>query len=462
MRDWKLRIALTAVAASALMLGASATAQADVTSVYHPTQVSRDFSTSAGGWTATSEAEGLCVPVLLCPTVTNSFQASGGAGGAADGYLRTNVSSLLGVAATVRGIWTSPAFTYNGAGGNVPDNVSFNLARRAEVSQLLALLGDANYSVDLVDNTPGGTTVNLVNADPIVETSNWTGIPTVNVNPAQLTIGHSYSIRITSEFNVPVNAIPSINADYDNVVLSATKIVLDTDGDGVPDATDNCDTVANPDQIDTDGDTLGNACDADDDGDGVIDGADNCPTTVNPTQTDTDGDGIGNACDSTPVGPDNDGDGVPNGTDNCINVANPGQQDADGDHVGDACDAAPNDPNNPYNQGVSPTSLSAQLSGNKLRLKVKCPKKAKPKCKIKVVGLLNGKGSAVATSAGKKKIKAGKSKNVTLTVKPEFLAQIQAKSSLVFKQVTRRSGKGLTKKLKKPKKKFLTRPIVRV
>ncbi len=46
----------------------------------------------------------------------------------------------------------------------------------------------------------------------------------------------------------------------------------DRDGDGVPDASDNCPDTANADQGDLDGDGLGNACDPDDNGDGFIDG----------------------------------------------------------------------------------------------------------------------------------------------------------------------------------------------
>jgi hypothetical protein len=48
----------------------------------------------------------------------------------------------------------------------------------------------------------------------------------------------------------------------------------DTDGDGVSDMIDNCPTVANVSQTNTDGDGQGDACDTDDDGDGIADGID--------------------------------------------------------------------------------------------------------------------------------------------------------------------------------------------
>lgn len=134
---------------------------------------------------------------------------------------------------------------------------------------------------------------------------------------------------------------------------------------------DNCIDVINPMQDDTDGDLLGDACDADDDGDGLADEDDNCPLVQNIDQSDQDGDGIGDVCDSCPeqfnedqrdidgdglgdiCDADSDGDGICDpgetpdsiasceGSDNCPLVSNPFQNNMDGDGFGDACDLCP-------------------------------------------------------------------------------------------------------------------------
>ncbi len=51
----------------------------------------------------------------------------------------------------------------------------------------------------------------------------------------------------------------------------ADDVLVDTDGDGIPDATDNCPLVANPSQADQDHDGIGDACDPDKDGNGFND-----------------------------------------------------------------------------------------------------------------------------------------------------------------------------------------------
>jgi hypothetical protein len=62
---------------------------------------------------------------------------------------------------------------------------------------------------------------------------------------------------------------------------------VDTDGDTVFDHLDNCPAIPNSDQLNTDGDTSGNACDTDDDGDGIDDNIDVQPlVSTNETFSD--------------------------------------------------------------------------------------------------------------------------------------------------------------------------------
>lgn len=76
----------------------------------------------------------------------------------------------------------------------------------------------------------------------------------------------------------------------------------DVDADGLIDTLDNCINVANADQLDTDGDLYGNACDADFNNDGIVNSLDTGPFkadffTAGNVETDLNGDAIVNSLD---------------------------------------------------------------------------------------------------------------------------------------------------------------------
>jgi imidazolonepropionase-like amidohydrolase len=131
---------------------------------------------------------------------------------------------------------------------------------------------------------------------------------------AELTEASPYPLVACADPPNEPSCVPARPGEYDGVVSDA-----DRDGDGVPNELDACPLVFDPvrlfdegRQADADGDGLGDACDPcpldanlgctsrspdDRDGDGIENAADGCPFEADSENLDGDGDGVGDTCD---------------------------------------------------------------------------------------------------------------------------------------------------------------------
>lgn len=211
------------VAAIAALMALPATAGAAASS--YPSPAARGFNGGAAGWTSSTSAQGACLPPVLCASVENSFQSSGGADGG--GFIRSAYTGVVGVTAvggTTSGVWESPVFTYKGVGGEAASSVRFSLDRRSSVDQLLAVTGNsAEYTVRLVDLSAGGAATTLIAPTTLAGANSWTEVTRGSIEPQALSLGDSYRIQITSSYTTGTAVLATGNADYDNVELSAAS-----------------------------------------------------------------------------------------------------------------------------------------------------------------------------------------------------------------------------------------------
>jgi len=155
-------------------------------------------------------------------------------------------------------------------------------------------------------------------------------------------------------------------------------------------------------------------CDPNLDLDGIPYECDNCPEVANAAQTDTDGDTVGDACDLCPliglIDRDQDGDRVENNVDNCPCIANPGQEDSNGNGCGDVCEPC---------AGLDPPKVADDtcFNGN-TNLGTPCSSNAE--CTLPAVCGLKSRYLAITLNASPdpRKIK------VTIVSMPQFPARV--------------------------------------
>lgn len=106
-----------------------------------------------------------------------------------------------------------------------------------------------------------------------------------------------------------------------HTILANVFSIVDSDGDGVIDNADNCQSLVNAAQLNNDADLFGDECDPDDDNDGLLDIAEAAAGT-DPFLYDTDADGLNDSIDPDPLVVNVAGDLAPYGDpDGFINVA---------------------------------------------------------------------------------------------------------------------------------------------
>jgi Lamin Tail Domain/Thrombospondin type 3 repeat len=248
--------------------------------------------------------------------VINEFRAATTAHGATDEFVELENSGAVGVQlrewdliAKEKDCSSANTLVPASAGSTFPDDFFLGPGQKALLapSGYLSGAGTADTTYEQADAIQADGSLALVNPEgKVVDAVGWDGGAAVGVGcregdptahdlePNQVLMRLRHGLDTDNngvDFGLgPASGSPEGRAQSGGVLA-------DGDDDLIADAVDNCPEDLNTDQLDTDGDGDGNACDEDDDGDGADDASDNCPVITNPGQIDTDEDGVGTACD---------------------------------------------------------------------------------------------------------------------------------------------------------------------
>jgi hypothetical protein len=179
----------------------------------------RTFATSDGGWSSKVGHDGLvCVAGVTCAAADPSYEATGGADGADDGFLRSSFGTVLGLLSSTTIGWTSPSF----AAPAETDQATLSLAIRPQVASLLAI-GSVTVTVRLLDVADGSRTT-TIGTIPLTAASSSFSTATVAVPASALVPGRTYALEVDTTLTTTVSAVTSGNVDVDDVTLTMTDL----------------------------------------------------------------------------------------------------------------------------------------------------------------------------------------------------------------------------------------------
>jgi len=99
---------------------------------------------------------------------------------------------------------------------------------------------------------------------PVLSPSTQTQLPTIDgmgTTVSSATVSPVGVVTLDGNVLNPFTTAIVSPANIETLTGISTTLQLDSDGDGIPDSTDNCPNTPNPNQNDIDNDGIGNACD---------------------------------------------------------------------------------------------------------------------------------------------------------------------------------------------------------